>query len=168
MVQGLLRTSLTYYSPLFRAWSTHYRFLTRFGYTEGIRRYPYEILSTGKEIRGLSKSGIEGNRRLVARFELVTFLRGNLLGFRFSPNLFYDAAFVNTGSKMLSSASFYSGLGIGVRIRNENLAFRTIIIRMVYYPDNPVKDGHFGLGLSTSNPDFIRDYDIVKPEVLKY
>jgi hypothetical protein len=168
IIQGLFRTALTYYSPLFEIRRTHYRFLFRVNYTEGIRRYPYEILSIGKEIRGLSKSGIEGDRRLVLRFEAVGFLNGNLLGFRFSPNIFYDAAFVNTGSSLFSAGSYYSGLGIGVRIRNENLAFRTIIIRLAYYPDNPVKNGHFGMGLSTSTPDVIRDYEIVKPDVLKY
>jgi hypothetical protein len=168
ITQGLLRTAVTYYSPLFDIGRTHYRFLCRANYTEGIRRYPYEILSIGKEIRGMSKSGIEGDRRLALRVELVGFLNASLLGFKFSPNVFYDAAFVNTGTTLLSAGSFYSGLGFGVRIRNENLAFRTIIIRLAYYPDNPVKDGHFGLGFTTSNPDVIRDYEIVKPDVLKY
>lgn len=168
ITQGLLRTALTYYSPLFDVGRTHYRFLCRANYTEGIRRYPYEILSIGKEIRGMSKSGIEGDRRLALRFELVSFLNVSLLGFKFSPNIFYDAAFVNSGTSLLSAGSFYSGLGFGVRIRNENLAFRTIIIRLAYYPDNPVKDGHYGLGFTTSNPDVIRDYEIVKPDVLKY
>ncbi len=168
ITQGLLRTALTYYSPLLNIWRTHYRLLFRANYTEGIRRYPYEILSIGKEVRGLSKSGIEGDRRLALHFEVVSFLNGNVLGFRFSPNVFYDAAFVNTGLTLLSSGSYYSGAGIGVRIRNENLAFRTIIIRLAYYPDNPVKNGHFGMGLSTSDPDVIRDYEIVKPDALKY
>jgi hypothetical protein len=168
IIQGLFRTALTYYSPLFEVGRTRYRFLSRVNYTEGVRRYPYDILSIGKEIRGMSRSGIEGNKRLAFRLECVAFLNGNVLGFRFSPNIFYDAAFVNTGSSLLSAGSFYSGLGIGVRIRNENLAFRTIIIRLAYYPDNPVKNGHFGLGLTTSNPDVIRDYEIVKPDVLKY
>jgi hemolysin activation/secretion protein len=168
ITQGLFRASLTYYSPLSKAWSLPYRFLFRTSYTEGIRRYPFEVISIGKEIRGLSRSGIEGDRRLAIRLELVTFLRGSLLGFRFSPNMFYDAAFVKTGSTLLSSGSYYSGLGIGVRIRNENLAFRTIIIRLAYYPDNPVKNGHFGIGFTTSDPDVIRDYEIVKPDVLKY
>jgi hypothetical protein len=116
----------------------------------------------------MSGSGIEGNKRLALRFELVSFLNGNLLGFRFSPNVFYDAAFIHTGTSLLSAGSYYSGLGIGVRIRNENLAFRTIIIRLAYYPDNPVKNGHSGFGFTTSDPDVIRDYEIVKPDVLKY
>jgi len=58
--------------------------------------------------------------------------------------------------------------GIGVRIRNENLAFQTIIIRAGYYTGNPLKDAHFGAGFTTSTPDVIRDYEIVKPDVLRY
>lgn len=168
LAQGLLRAGFTYYSPLFKAKLFHYRFLMKFNYTEGIRLYPYEVLDLRKEIRGLSASGIEGEKRLVARFELVTFLKGNLIGFRFSPNLFYDAGFLNAGTRLLSSKSFYSFLGMGVRIRNENLAFQTIIIRLGYYTGNPVKSGQWGAGLSTSTPDVIRDYDIVKPDLLRY
>jgi hypothetical protein len=165
---GLFRTACSYYSNLFKMNQIHYRFLTRWNYTEGIRRYSYDYINLGKEVRGASNSGLEGNKRLVARFELVTFLKGNWIGFRFSPNLFYDAAFLNTGTKLFSSQSFYSGIGAGVRIRNENLAFQTIIIRLEYFTDNPLKNAHFGVGFTSSVPDVFKDYDIAEPDILHY
>jgi hypothetical protein len=168
IILGLLRVGFTYYSPLFKTNLFHYRFLTRFSYTAGVRRYPYEILNLGKEVRGASNSGIDGDNRLIARFELVTFLRGSLLGFRFSPNVYYDAAFLGSGSGLLHVSNFFSVAGLGVRIRNENLAFRTIIIRLGYYTGNPLKDAHMGVGFTTSVPDVIREYDIVKPDLLRY
>ncbi len=168
LLTGLFRAQLTYYSPLLKAKKFDGRFLFRLSYTEGIRQYDYEVLNLGKEVRGVSNSGIEGNRRLIARFETVTFLRGNLLGFRFSPNLYYDAAFLTNGTKLVSSENYFSVAGIGVRIRNEHLAFRTIIIRIGYYTGNPVKSAHFGAGFTTSTPDVIRDYEIKKPDVLMY
>jgi hypothetical protein len=168
LLLGLFRAGVTYYSPLLKTKKFDYRFLIRLNYTEGIRRYNYEILNLGKEVRGVSNSGIEGNKRLIARFETVTFLRGNLLGFRFSPNLFYDAAFLTNGTALFSSENYFSVAGIGVRIRNEHLAFQTIIIRAGYYTGNPVKSAHFGAGFTTSTPDVIRDYEITKPDVLRY
>jgi len=99
---------------------------------------------------------------------MVSFLKANLSGFRFSPNLFYDAAFLTANSHVLSFNNYYSGIGVGVRIRNEHLALQTIILRFVYYPDNPVKDGHFGGGVSASVPDVFKEYDIVKPDLLRY
>jgi hypothetical protein len=168
MILGLFRAGVTYYSPLLKAKNFDYRFLFRLNYTEGVRRYNYEILNLGKEVRGASNSDVEGNKRLIARFETVTFLRGNLLGFRFSPNLFYDAAFLAMGNALFSSENLFSVAGLGVRIRNEHLAFQTIIIRVGYYTGNPVKAAHFGAGFTTSTPDVIRDYEIVKPDVLRY
>jgi hypothetical protein len=168
MILGLFRAAMTYYSPLLKAKKFDCRFLFRVSYTEGIRRYSHEILNLGKEVRGVSNSGVEGNKRFIARFETVTFLRGNLLGFRFSPNLYYDAAFLANGTSLFSSENYFSVAGIGVRIRNENLAFQTIIIRAGYYTGNPLKDAHFGAGFTTSTPDVIRDYEIVKPDVLRY
>jgi hypothetical protein len=168
LVLGLFRSVLTYYSPLVKMRPFDCRFLFRLSYTEGIRRYNYEILDLGKEVRGVSNSGIEGNRRLIARFEAVTFLKGNLIGFRFSPNLFYDAAFIGKGKSLVSSANYFSVAGIGVRIRNENLAFQTLILRAGYYTGNPMKAAHFGAGFNTSTPDVIKDYEISKPDVLRY
>ena len=168
LMLGLFRAGVTYYSPLLTGNKLDYRFLFRLNYTGGIRRYNYEILNLGKEVRGVSNSGIEGDKRLIARFETVLFLRGNLLGFRFSPNLFYDAAFLAKGNALFSSDNYFSVAGIGVRIRNEHLAFQTIIIRAGYYTGNPLKDAHFGAGFTTSTPDVIRDYEIKKPDVLRY
>jgi hypothetical protein len=168
LLLGLFRAGVTYYTPLLKAKKFDYRFLFRLNYTEGIRRYNYEILNLGKEVRGVSNSGIDGNKRLIARFETVTFLRGNLLGFRFSPNLFYDAAFLTNGTALFSPENYFSVAGIGVRIRNEHLAFQTIIIRVGYYTGNPIKSAHFGAGFTTSTPDAIRDYEIKKPDVLRY
>jgi hypothetical protein len=168
LILGLFRAGVTYYSPLLKGNKLDYRFLFRLNYTEGIRRYNYEILNLGKEVRGVSNSGVEGNKRLIARIETVTFLRGNLLGFRFSPNLFYDAAFLAKGNALFSSENYFSVAGIGVRIRNEHLAFQTIIIRAGYYTGNPIKDAHFAAGFTTSTPDVIQDYKIVKPDVLRY
>ncbi len=168
LVLGLFRTGFTYYSPLFKTRLFHYRFITRFNYTQGLGRYPHEILNLGREVRGVSNSGIEGDQRFIWRFEFVTFLRGSLLGFRFSPNIFYDAAFIGKGSPLFSNENFFSVGGLGVRIRNENLAFKTIILRVGYYTGNPLKAAHFGAGVSTSVPDVIREYDIVKPDVLRY
>jgi len=168
LMLGLFRGVFTYYSPLLKTRLADCRFLFRISYTEGIRRYHYEILNLGKEVRGVSNSGIKGNKRLIARFETVTFLKGNLIGFRFSPNLFYDAAFIAKGNSLISPENYFSVAGLGVRIRNENLAFQTIILRVGYYTGNPLKDAHFGLGFTTSTPDVIKDYDISKPDVLRY
>jgi hypothetical protein len=165
---GLFRSQVTYYSPIFKTPLFQYRLITRFNYTEGIRRYPYEILNLGKEVRGISNKDIEGNKRLTGRFEFVTFLKGDLMGFRFSPNLFCDAAFINSGTGELSIKDFFSSIGAGVRIRNEHLAFNTIIIRIAYFTSNPMQDAHFGYGYSISVPDVIKDYKIVKPDILKY
>ncbi len=166
--EGLLRISLEAFSPLFKLNKTHFRFLTKIAYTEGIRRYPFEEMNLGNEIRGLSNNDIKGDKRLVVRFELVSFLKWNLIGFRFSPNVFYDAAFLSEETMLLSAKNFYSGFGAGIRIRNEHLVIPTLIVRLGYYPGNSVINGHFAGSFSTGFPGSFNEYDIVKPDVLHY
>jgi hypothetical protein len=168
LAQGLYSAGFSYYTPLLKAVNILYRLLTRWSYVGGIRRYPYDYENLGKEVRGISNSNLKGDKRLVARFEMVTFLNGNLLGFRFSPNLFYDAAFLGSGSQLLSSNNYFSVLGMGVRIRNENLAFQTIILRVGYYTGNPQKSAHFGIEFTTSSPDAFPDYNIMEPDIFRY
>jgi hypothetical protein len=70
--------------------------------------------------------------------------------------------------KKWHDGEFYSGLGIGVRIRNERLVFETISIRLGYYPNHPEKSFPLFLDLygeQRLNPD---NFYVTKPKIIGF
>lgn len=165
---GIFRSQFMYYSPLFGSDPSLFRFLTRWSYTQGINRYNFEKLNLSKDIRGISSGTFEGNKKLSARFEFVSFIKGEFYGFKFSPNLFFDAAFITDQSTIISTNNFVSSIGAGVRIKNEHLAFETIVVRLCYFPTNSEQNAHFGAAITNAPSDFIKDYKVMQPEVVNY
>ncbi len=41
-------------------------------------------------------------------------------------------------SQSIMNGANYTGFGIGIRVRNENLVFRTLQIRFAFYPHLPI------------------------------
>jgi len=165
---GIFRSQFMYYSPLFGSSPSLFRFLTRWAYTQGINRYNYDRLNLSKDIRGISSKTFEGNKKLSARFEIVSFIGGEFYGFKFSPNIFFDAAFIADQSTVINKENFVSSTGVGVRIKNEHLAFETIVVRLCYYPTNSVQNAHFGAAITNAPSDFIKDYKVMQPDVVGY
>ena len=50
---------------------------------------------------------------------------------------FFDLGIIGNSKEIIFTQEYYAGLGVGVRIRNENLVFKTIQIRLAYYPRHP-------------------------------
>ena len=80
------------------------------------------------ELRGLGEE-IYGNNRLVVNSETVVFTPWHLYQFRFALYGFADLGILGYNGNLFKNG-FYSTIGIGVRIKNEHLIFRTINIRL--------------------------------------
>ena len=76
------------------------------------------------ELRGLGEE-IYGNNRLVVNSETVVFTPWHLYQFRFALYGFADLGILGYNGNLFKNG-FYSTIGIGVRIKNEHLIFRTI------------------------------------------
>jgi hypothetical protein len=85
-------------------------------------------------INGFLADSVLGTKRLSLHTETVLFIRPSLLGFKFAPFIFTDAAIIAKDDEALFRRSPYFGLGGGLRTRNENLIFGTIELRMFYFP----------------------------------
>ena len=67
-----------------------------------------------------------------------------------------------------ASLTFFSGFGLGVRIRNERLVFETITLRLGYYPNHPEKSFPLFLdvyGEQRLNP---KNFYVKKPAIIRY
>jgi hypothetical protein len=138
--QGTIHLQLKGFSNL-NTWGMFFQnrnFFT-FTYLNGINRFKDEFtrLENIGGIAGLYSPSLRGNEKFVLNLESVLFSPYRLLGFRFAFFASVDLGFIKTENLSFYESTPYSGLGLGVRIRNERLVFDTFEIKFSIYPGMP-------------------------------
>jgi hypothetical protein len=62
----------------------------------------------------------------------------------------------------------YSGLGIGIRIKNENLVFNTFQLRFAFYPLEPERSNRFSVDVSDVPSASFSDFTVKQPQVISF
>ena len=168
--QGTFKTTIDYFSHLYRFKKVNFRQFFRFDYTIGINRFHDEFVNINNDrgVRGLSDTFLRGTRKLALRAETVAFTPFYIIGFRFAFFGFIDLAIVNSKESKLLKNPLYQGYGVGLRLRNENMAFEAIQIRLAWYPVTPPDQSSLGFELTGQVPLRIPDFRIERPEVLDF
>ncbi|WP_242916295.1 hypothetical protein [Pontibacter liquoris] len=170
--QGVLEVQSLYFTKLYEWQEWKLRHYIQGRATFGINRHPEELLSINNEsgLRGFRSDRVRGSRRVTLNYEANLYTPLSLFGFRLAAVAFADVAWLSTGNK---SSPFketpYRGYGLGVRLRNEYLAFSTIQFLVSYYPRLPVnEDRSFKtFGSSRSYYDFT-DFRFSSPGVADF
>ncbi|MGB3179839.1 MAG: hypothetical protein WBB45_00505 [Cyclobacteriaceae bacterium] len=168
--QGALDTKADFFTPLLPISNYRLRQFITVKYTNGIRRFNHEVITLEEEngIRGLRSFDLRGSRRFSVNLESVVFTPYSLIGFNMAPYLFADLGFISGKGQSVFDGQFYQGFGFGVRLRNENLAFKTFHLRFALYPNIPRGANGTLLELGGTEQVNFGDFDIGAPEVLPY
>ncbi len=137
--QGLLLLSMNYFSNLINVGKNMIRNFVYIDYTRGFDRYTNEfiVFKNKNGFSGFKNDSIIGNQRFSMSFESVLFSPGNLYGFKFAYFGFADFSFLSGTNQILGNGYSLTSIGLGIRIRNDNLLFNTFQIRLAYYPNPP-------------------------------
>lgn len=139
--QGVYKSGIFYYSNLLRLGLYRFRQLISIDYTHGFNRFDgigeSLSLTNNEGIRGYDGYAARAKKKMSARFETIAYSPHALWNFKAAFFAYTDLAWLNTVSNNPFKGPLYSGVGIGVRIRNENLAFKTFSIRLGFYPKVP-------------------------------
>lgn len=168
--QGLIRTDFRYFSNLIDRDRWKFRQFITFNYTRGYNRFDGEFIDIRDRngIRGLTSNTLRGTQRLLLNMETVAFTPLNLVDFRLALFGFIDMGKINDGSRDIFREKTQMGYGIGFRIRNDNLTFNAVEIRLAYYPNVPIGIDAVDLDLS-GNPGFrFNDFFITEPQVGRF
>ncbi len=165
--QGVVQTKFGYFTRLYNYDFLKFRLFFNLEYTVGIRRRDLEIVDLNDPygIRGFQSILLAGTRRFVFSQETVLFTPIYLAGFRVAAFNFIDVAFLK-GTPF--EGKTYSAVGVGVRMRNENLAFNTIQFRFAFYPFRPDDMGARDFVFSTRVSEPVEDFDLRGPDVVKF
>lgn len=145
--QGLVNFKLNYISDLFKVWNVQSRQFIKLNYTLGINRFDIEHLYLGNSngIRGFGSKIENGTQRLTLNIENVFFQNKAIVNFQTAVFSFFDLGIIGNSKEIIFTQDYYAGLGVGIRIRNENLVFKTIQIRLAYYPRHPSDVNSIGI-----------------------
>jgi hypothetical protein len=80
---------------------------------------------------------VGGRQRLAVNLESVLFSPVNLYGFRFAFFGFADMGFLFGTNEFAKQGEILSSIGLGIRIRNDNLVLNTLQVRIGYFPNLP-------------------------------
>jgi hypothetical protein len=137
--QGLLSLRLNYFSNLVTMGRSKIRNFVYAHYTRGFGRYSNEYIKFTDDngFSGFLNDSVNGTQRLDLSLESVLFSPINSYGFRFAFFAFTDFAFLSGTTERLGSGYALTSIGLGIRIRNDNLVFNTLQIRIGYFPNPP-------------------------------
>lgn len=168
--QGMADLKIDFISQLFNVWNVKARQFIKLNYTMGFNRLEIEnlLLLNSNGIRGFGSRIGKGKQRLTLNIENVFFQKKSILNFQSALFSFCDIGIVGPSEQSIFKQSYYAGLGIGLRIRNENLVFKTIQLRLAYYPNHPSDVNSFGFILDGVSKTRFYNFQPRGPEPLRF
>lgn len=168
---SVLDLKINYFSNFSWVGRSQFRNFVELRYTQGSQRREddYLQLVDKRGIRGLDLFDIIGDKRLTIKFENVLFTPVYIYGFQVAVMSFADFGWIARQDSDLTFASgSYQGFGFGFRLRNENLIFPTIQLRMGIYPRVPEGVNTYSLSLGGHKSLRVNDFVPGAPSILDF
>jgi hypothetical protein len=156
--EGLLLLRTNYFSNLLYLGNYRVRNFVNVDYTRGFDRNSDELLGFNREggFSGFKNDSVGRAQRLTINLESVFFSPANFVGFKFAFFAFADLGYLFGTNEFVGNGEVLSSIGLGIRIRNDNLLFNTLQIRIGFFPNLPPnsKVNYFSVsGIKLLNPD---------------
>ena len=138
-LQGQIQGSVNYISRQVNAGKKTFRLFVKTSYLQGINRFEIENLNLGMNdyVRGFSSLKAVGKQKLSTNLEYILFLKREILKFNIALFTFADVGVIGSNKELIFTQNYYSGLGLGMRLHNENMVFKTFQLRLAFYPFHP-------------------------------
>ncbi|TGE14321.1 BamA/TamA family outer membrane protein [Hymenobacter elongatus] len=170
--QGLLSTEVLYFTRLYHTgnWQWRHFFWNRSALGFNRLRGEQQLLIDGdRGLRGF-ESNVRGASRFVLNYEATVFTPVSFLGFRVAGVGFIDAAWLASkpGQELPFRNTPYTGFGLGLRLRNEYIAIRTVQLLLGFYPRGQTSPGGFRI-FENARPYYdFSDFNFAQPNTVRY
>ncbi len=168
--QGVLIAQSKFFGRIYKLGALRFRHFADLKYVLGIRRFPEEfiLLNNDHGIRGFKTEEVTGNQRLSLNLETIAFTPCTFAGFKFAFYTFGDMGIIGSNKTHIFKGDYYYGLGLGVRVHNENLVFKTMQLRLAFYPQVPSDFHRMEFRISGEERPRFDDFKVGQPEVVSY
>lgn len=167
---GFLGTDLFYISRLIKAGNNRIRHFFQLHYLAGINREHFRFLqlSNSPLTNTFDNFKFTGRHRISLRTEAVLFTSYYILGFRFAPFSFIEIATLASHHRNLFNNPVYPAIGMGVRIKNENLVFSTFQFSITFFPRADTPGSNILFEVDNVNQINLKYFGINPPEVPEF
>lgn len=167
--QGVVNISTNMFSNLYHLKNHSIRHFLNVKYTRGVRRFSEEFITINNEsgVRGLNSTFLRGTKKFALNFETIVFTPFQPVGFQFAFFGFADMGVISD-KKNVFQGEAYTGFGLGLRIRNDNLTFNTFQIRLGYYPKTPLDESMFDLDVSGISSFRQDNFEVNAPAIVEF
>lgn len=167
--RGLFKLGLHHISNLQSLGSWRFRFYNDINYVTGIRRYPTDYLYfEDYDILGFNSDTLRGNQKLSTSLSATFFLPYIKKGFRMALTGFVDLGAIAQENSSIFKSRTYWGLGVAVNLRNDNIVFKNISLRLSFYPSPPNDMRGFQASMSGNLQNGFYDFQVYRPRVIEY
>ena len=168
--ESAIRFDLTYFTNLQRIGNFRLRHFLRFrhAYIDEPQQLQEMIkLDNNEGIRGFNLD-FYGNKKLVFNYELNLFPPFKVFGFGFAGVGFVDFGLLANENEKIWNGRLFRGVGLGLKIRNENLIFQSIQLLLGYFPDAIATTPD--INVFDQKRDFyeFEKYQFSKPEIVRF
>ncbi len=81
---------------------------------------------------------------------------------------FTDLGVIGSNKEFILTQNYYSGIGLGIRLHNENLVFKTLQLRLAFYPFHPDDMSFVGFVLEEQSKRQFYSFEPVQPLPLRF
>ncbi len=169
--QGLFSFETRYFSNLLKIKKRYNSRINVWGfYATGINRFNNEKMFVLNLFRSHAYNlyKFEGNQQLNTCLGITTFTPWYLYGFRFAYELFFETTQIGPSNKSVFKNRMYSGIGLGVKIKNEDLVFETIELGFVFFPVVRQDDSHLRFWVTIKPTGIFKGFEAEKPKIIPY
>ncbi len=170
---GVLNLRLNYMSYLYFTPDKRYKFRTYIftTYRQGFLRRPnnndFTYINQDMRISNYSSDTVfKGVNSISWYFSTVAFTPWYFYGFRFAFTGMFAGGFKSDGVSKLFETRFYTGIGVGLLIKNDNLIFPTFLISAIFYPTPEVGVPWLQMNFSETPDLHMKDYNPLAPNVI--
>lgn len=137
--QSLYNLRLRYFTEYYNPGFLGFRGFATLSWQKLMNQYDgqYITLENRSGISGLRSPELRGDEKYLLNLESDFFISRKVAGFRSVVFLSADLGVIVRNGPEVTDRRFFSGLGIGLRIRNDQLVFDTFEIKFNFYPGTP-------------------------------
>jgi hypothetical protein len=168
LFEGVLKLKLDMFSTLYRIGNQNYRhflsvnYAKRLDYIPGFRNHNFSFNDL-TSMKFNNTTNYMAAEKLMFKTEGDVFSSLNIAGFRFLFYAFADFGWIADSNRiLLNRNNIYWGAGLGIRIRNDLLVFRTLELKIGYYPKMNQRGFNnfvnFGSSVPNVSPNFMPKY----------
>jgi hypothetical protein len=168
--QGMISFETSGFSSLFDLGNMFLRQFFTLEFTRGIRRFDDETISISHRhgIRGLRSDKLKGIQKFNMQLETMLYARNSWYGFRYAFYTLVDLGWIGPGEKFVLSENFYSGFGLGLRVRNEHLVLPTLQMRLAWFPRVPESATANWFYIMSEQRRLFDEYRVNAPDILPF